>query len=133
MLIDSFIYPSVAGIVQVMGKTGSFTIANNQLTPSSIPAFFLDGNIHSSMQVDYEIIRYTGDEYRSSVGQLYLVCKGNGVWYTERGLQIIDIDGVTFSIQTIADRVGQLQYVSDNMLGGGYTGSFKYRTINFGV
>ncbi len=132
-IISSYLYPTIANIASFVGIKGSLSISNNQISPVSIPEFLLDGNQFSSMKVDYEIIRSTGDEYRTSVGSLYLVCKDNGIWYTERGLQVIDLDGVSFTISTIADRLGQLQYTSDNMLGGGYSGVFKYRTIKFEV
>lgn len=132
-LISNYLYPTIANMASFVGLKGSVVINNNQSSPVSIADFLMDGNQFSSIKVDYEIIRSTGDEYRTSVGSLYLVCKDNGVWYTERGLQVIDLDGVSFSINTIADRLGQLQYTSDLMTGGGYTGVFKYRTIKFEV
>ena len=132
-LISNYLYPTVANMAAFVGLKGTVTINNNQSSPVNIADFLMDGNQFSSIKVDYEIIRSTGDEYRTSVGSLYLVCKDNGVWYTERGLQVIDLDGVSFSINTIVDRLGQLQYTSDLMPGGGYTGVFKYRTIKFEV
>lgn len=116
-----------------LGIEGSVAIDNNAAVPILIPALTTDGYQFSSVKVDYEIMRRTGTEYRSSVGSLYLVCKDNGVWFTERGLQIVDLDGVTFSIATDPNRVGSISYISDLMLGAGYVGYFKFRTTKFGV
>ncbi len=123
----------IAAIQDFVGVVGSISIDNNVSSPIVINEFTTDGYDFSSVKIDYEISRMVGTEYRSSVGTMYLVCKENGVWYTERGLQVIDLDGVTFSIVTNAFRIGTVSYVSDNMLGAGYQGKLKFRTIKFGV
>lgn len=127
------ITPKINNAISFLGVQGSVTIENNQSVPSVISALEIDGYVHSSVKVDYEISRKTGTNYLSSVGTLYLVCKNNGVWYTERGLQVIDLDGVTFEIATDVNRVGTFSYTSDYLAGAGYEGTFKFRTTKFEV
>lgn len=116
-----------------LGVEDAVAIDNNVTTPIVISELTTDGYAFTSVKVDYEIMRRIGTEYRSSVGTLYLVCKENGVWYTERGLQIIDLDGVSFSISTDPNRIGTISYTSDHMVGAGYLGYFKFRTTKFEV
>lgn len=116
-----------------LGDEGVVAIDNQVVVPIEITDLRTDGYVYSSVKVDYEIVRKTGLEYRSSVGSLYLVCRENGVWMTERGLQVIDLDGVSFSIATGIDRLGMLFYTSDYMDGAGYMGYFKFRTTKFEV
>lgn len=123
----------ITALKAFLGVEGSVAIANNQVAPIVLDDFTTDGYEYSSVKVDYEIMRRTGTDYKSSVGSMYLVCKDNGVWFTERGLQVIDLDGVTFSITTDANKVGTLSYVSDLLIGAGYTGYFKYRLTKFEV
>jgi hypothetical protein len=123
----------IADLKAFMGIEGNISIDNNVLVDTLIPELTTDGYEYSSVKIDYEIMRRTGTEYRSSVGSMYLVCKDNGVWYTERGLQVIDLDGVTFNIVTDVNRIGSLYYTSDLMAGAGYLGYFKFRTTKFEV
>ena len=123
----------VANLKAFMGVEGEVVINNDQSTPLVVSDLTIDGYEYSSVKVDYEIMRRTGADYKSSVGTMYLVCKDNGVWYTERGLNVIDLDGVTFSINTDGNRVGTFSYVSDYLAGAGYVGYFKYRTTKFEV
>jgi hypothetical protein len=116
-----------------MGIEGYATIDNGVVVAKEISELEVDGYAYTSVKIDYEIARQTGTEYRSTVGTMYLVCKSNGVWYTERGLQIIDMDGVTFTIATNAGKIGKVSYVSDTVSGGGYTGYFKFRLTKFEV
>jgi hypothetical protein len=116
-----------------LGVEAVVTINNNQIASLEIPELETDGYVYSSVKVEYEIMRMIGVEYRSSVGILNLVCKGNGVWYTERGLTVIDLDGVTFTIATAIGRIGKISYTSDLMSGAGYVGTFKIRVTKFEV
>jgi len=123
----------VSNLKAFLGVEGQVAINNNQVTPIILNDFTIDGYAFSSVKVDYEIMRRTGADYKSSVGTMYLVCKDNGVWFTERGLQVIDLDGVTFSIATDVDRIGTFSYTSDFLAGAGYQGYFKYRLTKFEV
>ena len=123
----------IDALEKFLGVESTIVINNNQLVPLEIPELTTDGYVHSSVVVSYEIMRMIGTEYRSSVGILNLVCKGNGVWYTERGLTVIDLDGVTFTIATSVGKIGTISYISDYMLGLGYIGTFKVRITKFEV
>jgi hypothetical protein len=87
---------------------GRITVLNNQLVPIEIPELAIDGNVHSSVRIDYEIQRYTGTEYRSSTGTLHFCLKQNGVWMTDRNIVSFDVDGITFSINTVLSKQGKV-------------------------
>lgn len=123
----------VSNLKAFMGVEGEVAINNNQSAPLTLDDFTFDGYQLTSVKVDYEIMRRTGADYKSSVGSMYLVCKDNGVWFTERGLQVIDMDGVSFSIATDVNRVCTFSYTSDLLAGAGYQGYFKYRITKFEV
>jgi len=120
-------------IEKFFGLEGTVDILNNQVVPVEIPAFSFDGNVHTSVRLDYEITRNTGSDYRSSTGTLHLCFKPNKVWEIDRGVNQFDVEGINFTITTIANDICKVYYVSDNILGGGYTGVMKYRKYTFGV
>lgn len=120
-----------ANLVSFLGTKGVEDLTNNDANILTSLAF--DGNIYSSIHIDYEISRNTDSNYKTSVGKLYLVCRGNGVWTTERGLQVVDADGVTFTIETETGLISKVTATTDSLAGTSYVGKFKYRIIKFEV
>ena len=123
----------VLALEKFLGGVGKVTIENNQVTPLEIPELVFDGNVHTSIRLDFEIQRYTGTEFRSSVGTLHFCLKQNGVWMTDRNVTSFDFDGVEFTIATYLDKIGSVSYTSDEVVGASYVGTLKFRKINFEV
>lgn len=123
----------VANLEKFTDTKGRITVLNNQLVPIEIPELAIDGNVHSSVRIDYEIQRYTGTEYRSSTGTLHFCLKQNGVWMTDRNIVSFDVDGITFSINTVLSKQGKVFYTTDEVLGASYVGVFKFRRYVFEV
>lgn len=123
----------VTALQSFAGIQGMVLVANNQLVPVEIPEFAIDGTIHSSVRLDYEIQRYTGTEYRSSTGTLHFCLKQNGVWMTDRNVVSFDVDGITFTINTVLDKQGKVYYTTDEVIGASYVGKLKFRRYVFEV
>lgn len=123
----------MAAVEKFFGFESTITILNNQVAPVEIPEFQVDGNVTTSVRLDYEIQRQAGVDYRISTGTVHLGFKPNKVWETDRNLVSFDVDGITFTIVTVANDIGKVYYTTDNMLGGGYTGKMKVRKYSFGV
>lgn len=120
-------------VEKFVGVEGRVSINNNQLIPVEIPELQLDGNVHTSARIDYEIRRSTGTEFRMSTGTLHFCLKENGVWETDRNVVSFDVDGISFAINTVLDKVGKVSYTSDNVVGASYVGTFKFRRYVFEV
>lgn len=123
----------LAALQKFAGVEGRVTINNNQLVAVEIPEFAIDGTKHTSVRLDYEIQRSTGTEYRSSTGTLHFCLKQNGVWMTDRNVVSFDVDGITFSINTVLDKQGKVFYTTDEVLGASYVGVLKFRRYVFEV
>jgi hypothetical protein len=123
----------LASLESFSGLQGVVTILNEQLVPLEIPEFMTLGEDISSVRLDYEIQRFTGTEYRSSVGTLHLCLQENGVWMTDRGLISFDMDGITFTISTSLPKVGKVFYTTDLVAGASYVGTMKFRRYAFEV
>ena len=123
----------LAALQKFAGIEGSVLINNEQLVALELPELAIDGTVHSSVRLDYEIQRYTGTEYRSSTGTLHFCLKQNGVWMTDRNVVSFDVDGITFTINTILDKQGKVYYTTDLVNGAGYVGVLKFRRYVFGV
>ena len=116
-----------------VGTTYETTILNNQITPVEIPNCQFDGALVSAVFVDYILERSTGTDYRKSTGTLVLACKNGIEWAFDRGVTFIDVDNVSFSIETQTGVISKLSYVSDAMTGGSYTGKMTYTLRKYEV
>ena len=123
----------VYALEKFFGGISQVTIKNEQVTPLEIPEFAIDGNVHSSVRLEFEIQRFTGSEYRISTGSLHIALRPNGVWMTDRNITSFDMDGVEFTITTTLDKVGHIHYTSDLIPGASYVGTMKVRKIFFEV
>ena len=123
----------LAALQKFAGVEGRVNINNEQLVALEIPEFTIDGTKHTSVRLDYEIQRSTGTEYRSSTGTLHFCLKQNGVWMTDRNVVSFDVDGITFTINTILDKQGKVYYTTDLVAGAGYVGVLKFRRYVFEV
>lgn len=135
-LVDNYIQDlrtRMQALEKFFGLEGTISILNNQLAPVEVPEFELDGNVTTSVRLDFEIRRQTGTEYRLSTGTLHLGFKSNGVWETDRNVTSFDVDGVSFTIVTGPNDIGKVYYTTDEVLGAGYTGAMKFRRYSFGV
>lgn len=135
-IVDAYILDlrtRMLAVEKFFGTEETITILNNQLAPVEIPEFQVDGNVYTSVRLDYEIRRQDGIEYRISTGTVHLGFKPNGVWETDRNVVSFDVDGTIFTIVTVANDIGKVYYTTDNMVGGSYTGVMKVRKYSFGV
>lgn len=118
--------------IYVVDSDVSFTIANNQISPSDVTALLFDGVITRGFILDYSIYRKT-DTALSAVSQIGEL-RGtfntqNLTWYIANN-SYGQNSGVTFSIQPS----GQIQYTSTDISGTNYTGTMKYTVRkSFGV
>lgn len=124
---------SILALRKFAGVEGVVSILNNQAVPVEIPEFLIDGTVHSSVRLDYEIQRFTGTEYRSSTGTLHFCLKENGVWMTDRNVVSFDVDGITFTINTELPKKGRVYYTTDEVIGASYVGTLKFRRYVFEV
>lgn len=128
------IYGRLTALEKFFGGMVQFDILNEQLTPLEIPELSVNGNVHSSVRLEFELQRFTGTEYRVSTGVLHLALRPNGVWMTDRNITSFDMDGVEFSVSTSLDKICSVFYTSDLVSGASpYTGTMKVRKILFGV
>jgi len=94
-----------------------------------------DGDDYSSAIIEYEITRSTdAPDVRFTTGILYAQFKG-GAWRVERGLDVGDADGLTFSIATDGANVGRIDYTSDLMPGtpNSYMSLIQYKVRQFPI
>ena len=102
---------------------GSFTIANNQAAAANVTNVAFSSSVTKSFILDYSIFRSSSLESYAQAGRL------RGVYNSTTTQWLMSDDysgqnaGVTFSITS----GGQVQYVSSNMTGTGYSGSLEYR------
>lgn len=108
----------------------SQTIDNNQAVATDITELDFDGDFYTSVIVDYELQRADAGETRVTQGIFYLRFK-NSTWEIEHGLMVGDLSGVTLTVNNTAGNIGTVQYVSDNMTGGGYSGKIKWKKFTF--
>jgi len=113
----------------------SATIANNQLSATNITAMTVDAADYSSCRFDIELYRFTDSVFSFASGFIFLHRK-NSVWVLEDGIHFGDDDstpaggGITYSV-TEAAGIAQVQYVSSNISGSGYSGTIKFRKVTF--
>lgn len=106
----------------------TFSINNNQASPTNIIGLAFDGATVRYAIVDYAIYRTTSTNELAEGGQLFLIYKNTAnTWTIEREFQG-DNAGVIITV----NNAGQLQYTSTNVSGLSYTGQigFRAKTIN---
>lgn len=109
---------------------GSQAIINNQVAPLAIAGFALDGDGTQLGTFTVQIVRK--DSLETRIVRVILVMlydADSNTWYIGRENTTFftgDVDGLTFSVSTDVNKVGQVSYTSDNMLGTGYTGTLKF-------
>jgi hypothetical protein len=100
------------------------TIANNQSSEANISNLIFDGSQVRGAIVQYTLYRRTDDIEYAQIGQFNIVYKTDDMtWILGAESYAGDNAGVTFSITN----AGQIQYVSSNMAGANYSGSFQYK------
>lgn len=115
------------------GVDGEIAITNDQSVPLVIPEFAFDGHVYSSITIDYTTERHTGTDYRKTTGTMYLACKNTIDWAFERGMAYIDVDGITFIVTTDVGVISKVEYTTDLMAGGAYSGNMKFTIRKFEV
>lgn len=114
-----------------MGET-SFTIANNQSSPSDVTALVFDGSEVRSFEVDYQIYRNTtggGATELAERGKLLAVYSSVAASWEMTQAPVVGSAGVTFTITT----AGQIQYTSTNITGTPDTSAMKFQARTMGV
>jgi len=99
---------------------------------TDITKLVFDGDVFSSVIINYEIDRSTDDpDVRFSTGTIYMqFVPPTSTWRVEFGEQVGDFHGVTLSVDQTGN-VGQLQYATDDMPGGTYAGKIKFEFKTF--
>lgn len=101
----------------------SATINNNVSVATDIPGFFFDTNTVRSFSIRGNIYRKIDTTEYFEEFTFTGLYKGAAGWDTTQ--QGMSDSGVTFSITSL----GQVQYISTNLVGTGYTGLIKYRGV----
>jgi hypothetical protein len=110
-----------------------YVIGNNRLALTPL-GFALDGNVHTSAFIVYEINRNTDINYRTSSGTIHMVYRASShTWATERGLTTIDMDDLTFSVVDDGGGNAHIVYTSNNLAGTSYVGNCKFKALLFNV
>lgn len=106
-------------------------IANNQGAPANVPGLTLDAVKTHGAFVTAEIRRKTATNEKISIRQFALIfSEKDSVWSLDPGGYMGADAGVTLSI---IPGSGQVQYVSDNLVGANYVGKMRFKVTTFGV
>ncbi len=107
-------------------STTLFTIANNTASVANVIGLSFDTTQVRSGIISYSVYRSTSTTELSESGQMYITYKSTaGTW--ELAQYLVGSSGVTFTITS----GGQIQYVSSNLGGTGYTGKMKFNAKTF--
>jgi hypothetical protein len=93
----------------------------------------VNGNLHTSYFVAYDIRRKTDSNYKSTSGTLHLVYRPNNIWAVEGGLEVVDLAGVEFTMVSLGGGFAELMYTSDSLGGTSYVATCKMKSLKFGV
>lgn len=128
----------IKNATELVNSSGFQRINNSQLVAEDIKGEVILGTENGkgnswelnpvgakSARVRAEIYRKDDAEVRFSVAHLEMHFLDDlGQWFLERVSTTVmsgDDDGVTFAVTTGAANVGQVNYISDNMVGGNYS------------
>lgn len=134
--ISAFQISSNAGvtwnaIIQTPVPEGSVSIANNQSSNAPISGMILDISQGTSFKISFDCIRSVTGTLAHAFGELS--CFYDSV----NGFQISpkfdgDDVGLTFALTQIgSSSVYQLNYISTNISGSAYAGTFKFSIVSF--
>lgn len=101
-------------------------IANNQSSAANVTGLTLDSSSYKSVKIFCELRRKTDTTEKICNGYLTAIYSvATASWaITAEGTMDGDDDGVTFSMSG-----AQVQYTSDNMSGGNYTGTMRIKSL----
>ena len=128
----------IKNATELVNASGQQRLNNNQLVPEDIKGDVTLGTENGkgnswelnpvgakSARIRAEIYRKDDAEVRFSVAHLEMHFLDDlGQWFLERVSTTVlsgDDDGVTFAVTTGAANVGQVNYISDDMIGGNYS------------
>lgn len=117
---------SVLNGLSVTGDIGLTTasLANNQVAAADVTSLSFNSSTIRSATIEYSIYRLTGSFELSEAGILIITYTSTAAtWEITRVSTAGSDSGVTLSITTL----GQVQYISTNVAGTGYSGQMKYR------
>ena len=109
-----------------IGET-SFTLANNQSAAANVTGLVMSSTSYKSAHIYAEVRRKTATTEVISNGRLIIQYRDLTTSWELLDELSGDDDGVVFTVNSS----GQVQYTSDNMSGGSYTGTIKFRAITF--
>ena len=110
--------------------SGSQAIVNNSVAPVALTSMKLDGDGTQLGTFTVQITRK--DSLETRITRVILVMLYDvdlNTWYIGRENTTFftgDTDGLVFSVATDVNKVGQVSYTSDNMIGTGYIGTLKF-------
>lgn len=99
----------------------NFSIANNQAVAANITGLLFDKTIYKAVQVPFDLFRKTDSSNVKESGTLFITHNPiSDTWDISLSSSFQDA-GVTFSVTS----AGQVQYVSTNIAGTSYVGTFR--------
>lgn len=116
-----------------LGTTGNQSILNNTADQILTDMIF-DGEDYSAILIEFAIRRDTDTANKVCQGLLYLVFSNlTSTWQIEKGLEVIDYSGVTFTIPMTTGKIGQVKMTSNDLAGTSYSGKIYYNIKKFEV
>lgn len=111
--------------------SGSQTLQNNQAVALDITDMIRDADGTQLAEITLQVERRTDSEKRyARISLLLQYVEEDALWYVARVNTVVvagEPDGVEFTVETEpVDKTGQVQYVSDDMVGANYYGKIKF-------
>jgi len=111
------------------GSQGTASIANNQSSTASITGLLFDGALVRSVEIRFSVTRATNSAEKVCTGVITMTYNPLlSDWYFSV-MSDNSNAGLTFSCSSS----GQVNYISDNMSGTGYTGQLRFSYATFVV
>ena len=111
------------------GTQGTVSILNNQSSVAAITGLLFNGATTRSAEIKFSVTRTTSSSEKVCTGVITMTYSTSlSDWY----FSVVSDNsnaGLVFSCSSS----GQVNYISDNMAGTGYTGQLKFSYSTFGV